>query len=151
MQVVKGRSPLRVSVLIICALAFCTAARAQKPTQTKSPEPADDVVRVNTALVQTDVTVVDKHGHVITGLKPETFELRVDSKPRPLSFFEEILTGGPEEEKQLKNAREGKTVTTPTSTTSRELANGQLIFFFVDDVHLAGEGWARARSLLLNF
>jgi VWFA-related protein len=150
MQVIQSRSP-RVPQLIICFLAFCTVVFAQKAAPTKPSEPADDVIRINTDLVQTDVTVVDKHGHVITGLKPETFDLRVDSKSAPLTFFEEVIAGSPEEEKQLKAAREGKTANLVTPATSVDLNRGQLIFFFVDDVHLAGDGWARARSLLLNF
>jgi VWFA-related protein len=105
---------------------------------------------VNTDLVQTDVTVVDKKGHAITGLKPDQFELRIDSRPQSLTFFEEVLAGSPEEEKQLKAAREGKS-TTLAPTANGDSNRGQLIFFFVDDVHLAGESWSRARSLLLNF
>src|SRR4051794_7856288 len=102
MHIRKSRSPLTTFIIQALLVGFCTAARAQKPTPTKPSDTSDDVVRVNTELVQTDVTVVDKHGHVITGLKPETFELRVDAKPRPLTFVEEIIAGGPEEERQIK-------------------------------------------------
>ena len=126
-------------------------ALAQKPAQSKPPEPIDDVVRVNTELVQTDVTVVDKRGHVVTGLKADQFELQVDSKPQPLAFLEEVFAGSPEEESQLKAAREGKSRPAVTSAPNVESKHGRLIFFFVDDLHLGGEGWSRARSLLLNF
>jgi len=61
--------------------------------QVKQQEQTDDVIRVKTELVQTDVTVVDKRGRVVGGLHADDFELRVDSKPQSLSFFEEIATG----------------------------------------------------------
>lgn len=152
MRYEKSRSPLKTVVLTISLITLSASALAQKPAQTKPAAPADDVIRVNTELVQTDVTVVDKKGRVITGLKPEQFELRIDSRPQSLNFFEEVITGSPEEEKQLAAAREGK----PAIVAAPQIANGeanrgQLIFFFVDDLHLAGESWARARSLLLNF
>lgn len=134
------------SAVLIFALS---TASAQTSPQTKPTEPSEDVIRVETNLVQTDVTVVDKKGHVVTGLKPDQFELRVDSKAQTLSFVEEVITGGPAEETQLKSAREGRVNGTPPRRTESD--RRPFIFFFVDDVHLAAEGWARARSLLLNF
>ena len=152
MQAVKSRSSLSIFAVIISGLTMFASALAQKPAPTKPAETADDVVRVNTSLVQTDVTVVDKRGRVIRGLKLDQFELRVDSKPQPVTVFEEVIAGSPAEENQLKAAREGKSSTVMSGqTSSGETNQGQLIFFFVDDVHLAGESWARARSLLFDF
>src|SRR5262245_44232131 len=68
---------------------------------------SDDVVRVKTELVQTDVTVVDKRGRFVSGLTSNDLELRVDSKVQPLSFFEEVTAGSVDEEKQLAAARKG--------------------------------------------
>ena len=159
MRYETSRSPLKIFVLALylslsasaASVASVASVIAQQPSQTKKPaEPADDVIRVNTDLVQTDVTVVDKKGHAIPGLKPEQFELRIDSGPQSLTFFEEVMTGSPEEEKQLKAARAGKSATV-APTANSDSNRGQLIFFFVDDLHLAGESWSRARALLLTF
>jgi VWFA-related protein len=151
MRYEKSRSPLKIFVFTICFVILNISALAQKPAQIKPTESVDDIVRVNTELVQTDVTVVDKKGRVITGLKPEQFELRVDSKSQSLNFFEEVIAGSPDEEKQLRAGREGKSAIVTAQNPNGESNRGQLIFFFVDDIHLAGESWARARSLLLNF
>ena len=151
MQYDKSRSPRKIFVLAISLITLSARALAQQPVPTKPSEPGDDVIRVNTELVQTDVTVLDKKGRVVTGLKPEQFELRVNSKPQALSFVEEIVTGSTAEENQLKAAREGRPSITSPLTTAAESDQGQLIFFFVDDVHLAGQSWSRARSLLLDF
>src|SRR6185369_8318518 len=113
----------------------------------------DDVVRTKTELVQTDITVVDKRGRFIDGLRADDFELRVDSKLQPLSFFEKVAAGSVDEEKQLNAARKGdkaalaKLPETPTSETDR----GRVVFFFVDDVHLKSDSLTRARSVITHF
>ena len=53
----------------------------------------DDVVRITTELVQTGVTVLDKQGRLVDGLKKDDFELRVDGRVVPISFFENIVAG----------------------------------------------------------
>ena len=138
-----------LAVIFCCVLPFCVRGQAQKPR----PEQPDDVIRVKTELVQTDVTVVDKRGRFVDGLKPEQFELRVESKLQPLAFFEQVAVGSAVEEKQLAAARKAD----PTPLARREVTSaaepdrGRLIFFFVDDVHLAGDSMTRARSLLAHF
>ncbi|HYJ48121.1 MAG TPA: hypothetical protein VEV81_16030, partial [Pyrinomonadaceae bacterium] len=61
--------PLK-SILPAVALLFLVGALAsnaqQNPPQTQ-PQP-DDVVRINTDLIQTDVTVLDKQGRFVDDL-----------------------------------------------------------------------------------
>ena len=71
-------------------LSACAAVSAQTPTPSPTPAPAksqDEVVRVYTELVQTDVMVFDKQGHFVDGLTKDNFELRIDGKPRSLSLI----------------------------------------------------------------
>src|SRR6266404_4218280 len=145
-------SPRTPFLLLICLLVFAPKALGQKQPPTP-PQPADDVVRVKAELVQTDVTVVDKRGRFVAGLKPEQFELRVDAKPQSLAFFEQVAAGSDEEERQLTFDRNGR-ATAPAKLEADRAAEpnrGRLIFFFVDDVHLAGDSLTRARSVLLHF
>src|SRR6266404_4172773 len=97
-RVFKKRLFLTLLILILCTPALL--GQKQIP-----PPQSDDVVRVKTELVQNDVTIVDKHGRLVEGLRPEQFELRVDGQPQPLTLVEEIFAGGRDEEKQLKAAR----------------------------------------------
>src|SRR5580765_2730504 len=80
----------RTLIGITCALVAAAAQAQTKPSQ--SPE-QDDVVRVNTELVQTDVMVFDKKGHFVDGLKPEQFALKVDNKAQTISFFDRVTSG----------------------------------------------------------
>ena len=128
-------------------------AQAQKISQTKPGSSDDDIVRVKTELVQTDVSVVDRRGRFIEGLSLDQFQLQADGKVQPLLFFDQIATGTANEEKQLIAARNAKPgiATTPAAGANVEAARGRTIFFFVDDVHLAGDSLTRARSLLTRF
>jgi VWFA-related protein len=144
----------RLLVLAAFCLGIVSAqARAQSQEPTSKQQPTDDVVRVKTELVQTDVTVVDKRGRFVDGLKPEQFELRVDAKPQSLAFFEQVVTGSAEEEKQLAavHSRDVAPLAKPVRSAGAESNRGRVIFFFVDDVHLSGESLTRARTVLLNF
>jgi len=68
--------------LLLCLLFLSTPARRQRPLPGGgSAEQDDDVIRINTDLVQTDIVVLDRQGRFVDGLKREQFELRVDDKP----------------------------------------------------------------------
>ena len=137
-------------LLVSGVLLLTLKAFGQQPT---AVPPADDIVRVNTELVQTDVTVVDKQGRFVSGLKPEQFELRVDGRSQPLAFFEQVAAGSSQEEKQLAAARtvHQASIASPDSKASAGSDRGRLIFFFVDDVHLAGDSMTRARAVVSHF
>ena len=110
---------------------------------------SDDVIRVRTELVQTDVTVVDKRGRFVNSLSKDDFELRVDSKLQPLSLFEEVLAGSVDEEKQIAAARKGDAAALARlqqASRPQTARGGRVIFFFVDDVHLTSDALARARQ-----
>src|ERR1051325_2184654 len=81
-------------LLALCALVFAPPLSAQTKAQ-KPAETQDDVIRVNTDLVQTDVMVFDKDGHFVDGLKRDQFELKINGKPTPVSFFERVTSGRP--------------------------------------------------------
>ncbi|HEX8456840.1 MAG TPA: VWA domain-containing protein [Pyrinomonadaceae bacterium] len=156
--------PLRrvtLFLLVLC-LSHGTHTRAQQqPPATPPARPADtsdEVIRVNTELVQTDVIVLDKEGKFVDGLKPEQFELRVNGKPQPISFFERVTAGSVNEDAQLAAARGGgggglnkPAATTSAPAAAKPLDRGRNVLFFVDDLHLSPASLARTRALLLRF
>ncbi len=136
--------PMRILLLS----AACWACAAQTSAQEQGPaRQGPDVVRVNTTLVQTDVMVFDKQGGFVDGLKREQFVLKVDGKPRDISFFERIVAGSRNEESQLAAARGNSTGTAGAMPLDR----GRTVFFFVDDIHLSPSSTSQARGVLKRF
>ena len=140
--------PTRALFLLAAISTLAAVAVAQQPQS--SPIQSDEVVRINTALVQTDVTVFDKRGSFVEDLKREQFLLKVDGKPRLISFFETVKAGSYSEEAQLAAAR-GGAKTDKTAGTPVPLDRGRMMFFFVDDFHLAAGNLVRVRESLTRF
>jgi VWFA-related protein len=111
----------------------------------------DDVVRINTELVQTDVMVFDKHGNFVSGLRPQDFELRIDGKPQPISFFDLVSAGTANEESQLAAARASKTPKESNPSIPLDLDRRRVTFFYVDDLHLTPNDLVSARKILVNY
>ena len=134
-------------VLCLAALLDLTSrpAIAQQPAKPQ----ADDIVHVNTELVQTAITVVDKNGHFVDGLDRGQFELTVDGKPRPIAFFERV-TAGTEREAQL-TTRNNADGSIPAPVTNRATVRGRTVVFFIDDLHLSADSLNRTRDVLRHF
>jgi VWFA-related protein len=109
---------------------------------------ADDVLRINTDLVQTSVTVIDKKGHFVNGLTREQFQLLVDGQPRPITFFERITAGSAREAQLTARNETGPDV---SNRVSGPTVRGRTIVFFIDDIHLSLDSLNRTRQLLRNF
>src|ERR1700730_10100341 len=99
-----------VAALVLCCLGL-TADPLSQSAQNPKPGDEDEVLRIRSDLVQTDVMVFDKQGRFVNGLKQADFELRIDGKPQPVLFFERVTAGSANEEAQLPAAR-GVTATT---------------------------------------
>jgi VWFA-related protein len=134
---------------ILAALCLLAPARAQQQAQ-PAPRHQDDedVVRISTQLVQTDVMVFDKSGKFVEGLKPEQFELKVDGRERPIVFFDRVQAGTVNEDAQLAAARGVKSA---TGGAVLPLDRGRTVVFFVDDLHLSAGSSMRMRKTLLRF
>jgi VWFA-related protein len=130
-----------------CALVLCgvilTAVSISGQSKPEPPPPgqAEDVVRVNTTLVQTDLMVFDKKGRFVGGLKPEQFTLKIDNKPQTISFLEQVTSG---------NSQAARKTGTPGETAAA-VHRGRTVIFFADDLHLAPDSLVRTRKALLEF
>src|SRR6266850_5264325 len=145
-----------IPLVLSGTILLLPAAYAQKPAPPPQPQQTDDVIRIKTELVRTDITVVDKQGRFVEGLKPEQFELRVEGRVQPIAFFERVRAGSPAEQRQLsadniKNDPETKRPTDTPGETEQVEDRGRIIFFFVDDVHLGGASLGHTRASLLRF
>ncbi|SRR6266481_558117 len=129
---------LILACLILSAPSFLAQNQPEQPKQGQ-----EDVIRINTELVQTDVMVFDKKGHFIDGLKANQFALKVDNKPQTVSFLEQV--------KSESAPGPRKTQLTHGTENSATVVRGRTVFFFVDDLHLAPDSLVRTRKALLEF
>ena len=133
----------RILPPVICALVVASTQAQTKPAP--SPE-QDDVIRVNTELVQTDVMVFDKKGQFVDGLQAEQFALKVDNKPQTISFLDRVTSG-----KVADPSPSAGTGSNPASPTTTTAIRGRTVIFFIDDLHLAPDSLSRTRTALLEF
>jgi len=137
----------RLTLSLCVALLASSVAAGQTTEPTPPPKTQDDVVRVYTELVQTDVMVFDKQGHFVNGLNKENFELRIDGKPRQIEAFE-MITAGSSEESQLAAARGAPTINLKRPVP---LDRGRIVFFYLDDFHMDLPGMQAAKKVISTF
>lgn len=127
------------SIILVVALC-CVVVRAQE----------SDVVKTNTELVQTAITVLDKKGKFVEGLQREQFELTVDGKPRPVAFFERVASGSARE-RELAKLGNPTNDATPATAAPPPRIPGRTIVFFLDDLHMSPDSMNRTRMMLKHF
>lgn len=144
-----SRIKLLLTSVATCLFLFPTIVFSQTKPEPPKTEPskaepeAQDVIKFDTSLVQTDVSVFDKNGRFVDGLKPEQFVLKIDKTQREISFFERVTAGGMSREREDGKSGTGET---PKSDVPR-----RSVIFYVDDLHLAPDSLERTRRSLLEF
>src|SRR5215218_7090652 len=116
---------------ILCALTLTLCALDPVVFGQQADE---EVVRVNAELVQAGVSVFDKQGRFVDGLRREDFELRVDGRPVPITFFENIVAGSLRERlARAPSAGEPAPKAAESAPSSRQ----RTVVFFLDDRNIS--------------
>ena len=137
--------PLMRLVIVTAVALFAVTPHVFGQEKNKENQSPEDVIRVYTDLVQTDVMVFDKQGRFVNGLKREDFALRVDGQLRPIEFFDHVAAGSAKEQSQL-------TATALRDTSAAvTLDRGRTVFFYIDDFHLSPGDLILLRKALLKF
>ncbi len=140
----KSRSLKTIRALAPIACLLFSPIHGLTQQQTPSPAP-ENVIRINTELVQTGVTVLDSRGNFVNGLTREQFELTVDGKLQPISFFEQVEGGSARERLQLESKNQ------PSDRSPASSGPARTIVFFIDDLHLSLDSLGRTRKMLTQF
>jgi VWFA-related protein len=165
---------LRFQSVTRLALAFSTVAVLLAPGQQSSPQPPQQTPQqtpppavskperstfsATAHLVIVDVTVKDKSGKVIEGLKIGDFAVLEDGKPQKVSIFEsQILTTEPEPPEEVKLTDQLELPPPPKTVISAEAPgeiqyhDKRLLVFFFDFSSMAMQDQLRAQDASLEY
>lgn len=124
--------------------------RTTQPDTTRDDE--QDVVRINTNLVQIDA-VVTKDGKQVTDLKPEDFELFEDGRPQTITNFAYVSNVAPVPSEQIVPSPgvKDKTVSPMLPAAARPHDVRRTIALVVDDLGTSFESINHVRQQLRKF
>ena len=143
------RKAAAATLLIALLLGMAPAQTPQQPQKPKEESP-EDVVRITTSLVQTDVVVTDKSERIIPDLKMEDFELYDNGKKQDLKFMEFVsVETGRRAEGRPTSAPVIVETETATGLSPKEVK--RIVAFVVDDLTIPVRDIPAVRSLLLNY
>jgi VWFA-related protein len=143
------RKASAATLLMALLLGMAPAQTAPQQKNQKEDVP-EDVLRITTSLVQTDVVVTDKSEKIIPDLKMEDFELYDNGKKQDLKFMEFVsMESGRRAEGRAPSAPVVVETETPTGLTSTEVK--RINAFVVDDLTIPQKDIPAVRSLLTNY
>lgn len=106
----------------------------------------DEVLKIDTSLIQTSVTILDKKGKPVTDLNQSDFELRVDGKTVPLQFFEKFFSTNTRIEKGKSQEKTESIVEIRQAPIS-----SRTFVFVIDDLHLGVASYTLVKDLINKF
>ena len=146
----------RLLLLLLLALFPYTYTLGQGQTPSPSPSPqkstGEDVLRVETNLVQLDVVVVDKTGKQVTDLRPEDFEVVEDKNKQQVTSFSYVVLGP--EVTISQSAPASSPIRSNAPVVPAPLKPGQVhrtIALVVDDLGLSFESIVSVKEALRKF
>ncbi len=146
-------------LLLNSAFAQSQTKPEQKPAQTPpptQPNPSQDpesVVRISTTLVQIDAVVTDRKGVHVDDLTDADFELSVDGKKQPVSYFK-LMKLAEAKKPEAEAPKGAKAPLPPVGIPTKELAPEEVrrtIAFVVDDLGLSFQSTYFAREAIKKF
>lgn len=138
-----------ISLLLLLALLIPAVTVAQTTPQQQQQDEPDDVVRISTQLVQTDVVVLDKNDQIVTDLKLEDFEVYDNGKKQDLRFMEFVSV-------DAGRRTEGKRpeALIASEEVARQMGASdvrRVIAFLVDDLTIPFADLAAVRQAISDF
>src|SRR5215470_4350813 len=148
--------PMKIKSLLPLLLSFCIflpALAQTKPAAPQQPQkPADDqdeVVKINTNLVQVDA-VVTKDGKMVTDLTANDFEIYEDGKKQAITSFT-YISNVPAAAPQPVIATKEKPGSLPPPRPINPNEPHRTIAIVVDDLGISAESMSQVRKQLRKF
>ena len=142
---------LFTSFFTIALVLSTIAAQITQNPQSTSPEiQSQDVVRISTSLVQTDVVVTDSKNQIIPDLTVDDFKVFENGKKQEVRFLEFVSTdASPRTEGELSVGGSPVEPEIARNLSSSELR--RVFAFVVDDLTIPVEDVEPTRKMLMNF
>jgi len=145
---------LRAGVIFVLLFSISLAQTPQNPQPPQHEPASDEIIRISTELVQTDVVVTDKNDQIISDLKLEDFELYDQGKKQDLTFMEYVGIDNPgrTEGNRASAASSLPAVVESTGSTgvsARDLK--RVVAFVIDDLTMQIQDLTAVRKMLLDF
>jgi len=149
-----------ILVLIVSAFGYqrpqsgTTEKNAEKTDQGIRQKPQDEVVKISVTLVQIDVSVTDKKGRPVSGLKPGDFEIYEDGRRQQItnfSFIAPVAVPAHEESPAKPAAKELLPAPPPPPSNPKPNQVRRTIALVVDDLTLTIESSPYVRQALRKF
>jgi len=139
---------LALSIVMVFCTQWVLTQTPQKPPQEPIPE---DIIRITTQLVQTDVVVTDKNDRIISDLKLGDFELYDNGKKQDLRFLEFVSVAAARRVEGARPAGLAAEVeeTGNTGVTAKDLK--RVVAFVIDDLTMEIPDIEPVRKLLRDF
>ena len=140
----------RIIPFVLAASVVVSGQTPQKPPQDLGP---DDMIRVTTSLIQTDLVVVDKNENAIDDLTLADFKVFENGKRQDVQFLEFVKGDSGDVAPRTEGTIEvgGKPIEPDVARnlTSRDLR--RVFAFVVDDLTIPFEDIATVRKVLTDF
>jgi VWFA-related protein len=144
---------MRLKILLAFVLTTSLLAPTAAQRQKQPPKQQEDVVKIDTNLVQIDVVVTDKVGRQVTDLKPEDFDVSEDGKKQQVTHFSYIATGTPSSDTAPNPEvakKPGEREPVKPARLKREQVR-RTVALVIDDLGLSYESFGFARKALAKF
>ena len=143
-----------IAILLVLA-SFAPLALTQTPQKPGQETVPDDIIRITTQLVQTDVVVTDKNDQILTDLKLEDFELSDQGKKQEIKFMEYVGVDSPRRTEGNRASAAPSALpsvvesTGNTGVTAKDLK--RVVAFVIDDLTMQVQDLQPVRKMLLDF
>jgi len=141
---------LAIGISVVLLFGICLAQTPQNPPAAPQDLGPEDVVRISTSLVQTDVVVTDKNDQIISDLTLNDFKITENGKRQEVKFAQFVSA---DEAPHLEgNVTVGGKPVDPDvarNLSARELR--RVFAFVVDDLTIPFEDIVNVRQMLTDF
>lgn len=140
-----------LTFLLLFSIALAqTPQIPPQPQQSPQEVAQDDVIRISTSLVQTDVVVTDKNDQVIPDLTANDFKITENGKRQEVKFVQFVSSeAAPRIEGSVSVAGQPIDPEVARNLSAKDLR--RVFAFVVDDLTIPLEDVANVRKMLTNF